>query len=465
MHAITPDSISIDKSVEFQMAPSIRRLWKIGALSAAFISLSACVGGGGSNDSDNDEEQNKGKYETPVIILDGSKFSAESLTAMAVADFNQDGFDDFVGARTSGFRSGPATELLLMINDKNGSLTDQTAALVDGPIPTFFWSRDVHVGDFNGDNKPDIFFSNHGKEPLTGPSTWSCEQNTLLLSQPNGKLKDVTSTHLPARFDFSHGSSIADIDADGDLDIWVTNLGCGTTILGYLLRNDGNGMFTDIAGLDHRNGILPADFKRVFWSQFIDINSDGYGDLFYTDLADNNLLFNNGNGSFSVVDDTSIPDAVGTVTTQGSKVADLNNDGFDDLVLFQTDASYSPGFSLQILIHDGNSGFTDETSELLPPQNSTTAVGFPALWIGDINGDNSIDIMVRLHGEGFQGDNITDFYLNDGAGKFTELSADQLPPILPDFAPIDVNNDGKVDFIFKGFDSAGRPSMMLSLAR
>jgi hypothetical protein len=41
------------------------------------------------------------------------------------------------------------------------------------------------------------------------------------------------------RSHFSHGSSVADIDGDGDIDIWVNNLGCSSGILSYLLQNDG----------------------------------------------------------------------------------------------------------------------------------------------------------------------------------------------------------------------------------
>ena len=428
------------------------------------IFLSACGGGSGGGES------NTELYQPAKVIADSI-----GIAASAVADFNQDGFDDIVAARSTGPATGDAAEILILINDKNGSLSDQTSMMIDGTIPSTFFARDIHVGDFNGDSIPDVFFSNHGKEPLSGPSTFPCEQNTLLISQSNGKLKDVTSTNLPIRVDFSHGSSIADFDSDGDLDIWVNNLPCSTSRTSYLLKNDGNGVFTDAAsandgsGIDgtvaNPNGILPIGFNGAYWSQSIDVNLDGSDDLFYTGLSDAGLLLNDGSGTFSIIDNENIPDGPITKATQDVNVADLNNDGLDDLVLFQTPVDFSAGWSLQVLINNGNNGFTDETDNLLPPQNSIGGGG-PRVWLEDINGDNYIDIMVWLYSPDFAPDkDVTDFYLNDGMGKFTELSENQLPSIRPEFTPIDVNNDGKLDFVFPAvLNAADGGVLMLTIA-
>lgn len=326
-----------------------------------------------------------------------------------------------------------------------------------------FLTRDLHLRDFNGDGRPDIFLSNQGKEI---PGNFPCEQNALLLSQPDGRLKDATA-NIRTAADFSHGSSVGDIDKDGDLDIWVNNLGCNATVPSYLLQNDGNGVFTDIAGFDHPNGILPAGLSG-FWSQFLDYNDDGADDIFLTDLADARLLLNDGmlNPTFSDINNSTIPDGVGAVTTQHTEVFDINDDGMQDLVLFQTPDDFSPGHSLQILINNGV-GFNDETATRLPAQTSTNSIGNPRFWIGDLEGDGDIDIMVGLFGPSFQrSDDVFDFYENNGFGNFTELGEDALPPIEPGFTPIDVNNDGKLDFIFTTVtgDKGNKPSLMLTIA-
>jgi len=425
--------------------------------------LSACGGGGGGG-SDDDDDSSEARYTNPVVILD-SNIQDLGFSALGVADLNGDGFDDFVGTRTTGLQSGSPAEMLIMLNNRNGSLTDETATFIDGAVPTFNLTRDIYLKDFNGDGQLDIFFSNQGKELTTVPSTnWPCEQNTLLLSQPDGRLKDATA-NLPVVADFSHGSSVADFDGDMDLDIWVNNLGCTGNPPGRLLLNDGNGVFTSIADSNNRGVILPAGNIDAFWSQSIDFNNDGASELFFTDFADAKMLTNDGAGEFDLVNNSTIPDGVGSVTTQHTEVFDINADGLQDLVLFQTPDTFAPGYSLQILINNGV-GFNDESTRL-PAQTSDDAGGNPRFWVDDIDGDGDTDILVVLSGPLFTPeDDVFDLYLNDGFGNFTEIADEDLPPIRPGFAPIDVNNDGKLDFIYTDVlgDNGNKASLLLTIA-
>jgi len=435
-------------------------------LASTIFVLTACGGGGGGGGSDDDDnnDTSQARYKDPVVILD-SNIQELGFSALDVADLNGDGFDDFVGTRTTGLQSGAPAEMLIMLNDGNGSLTDETATFIDGAVPTFNLARDIHLKDFNGDGQLDIFFSNQGKELTTVPSTnWPCEQNTLLLSQPDGRLKDATA-NLPALADFSHGSSVADFDGDMDLDIWVNNLGCTANPPSRLLLNDGSGVFTSVADSNNRNGILPAGDINSFWSQAIDFDNDGVSELFFTDRADAKLLTNDGAGVFALTNNSTIPDGVGAVTTQHTEVFDVNGDGMQDLVLFQTPDTFGPGHSLQILINNGV-GFNDESNRL-PAQTSDNSGGNPRFWVDDIDGDGHMDILVVLAGPLFTpGDDVFDLYLNDGNGNFTEIEDEDLPPVRPGFAPIDVNNDGKLDFIFTDVlgDNGDKASLLLTIA-
>jgi hypothetical protein len=128
-----------------------------------------------------------------------------------------------------------------------------------------FWSRNFVIADFNGDGRPDVFIDNTGLE-VGDVSTWPGEQNTLLLSAPDGELHDVSATNLPQVSDFSHGSSAADVDGDGDVDIWVNNLGANDV--------DPELSLTLIPNLSHqRRTTAPASFSRMCESTSIWMDS------------------------------------------------------------------------------------------------------------------------------------------------------------------------------------------------
>jgi hypothetical protein len=58
-----------------------------------------------------------------------------------------------------------------------------------------------------------------------------------LLSQPDGIMLDSSQTHLPDIVDFSHTSSAAGVEGDGDLDIWVTKEDVGIFLVRRFLRD------------------------------------------------------------------------------------------------------------------------------------------------------------------------------------------------------------------------------------
>ena len=139
--------------------------------------------------------------------------------------------------------------------------------------------RDTRVADFNGDRKPDIFFSNHGTEVRTPHPG---EQNRLFLSTPSAAYKDATA-NLPRATDFSHGSAVGDVDGDRDVDIWVNNLGDDQPHFSSLLLNNGAGSFTRVADWSRPGTFLPPDTPHVqgcYWSHIFDMDSDGDVDLY-----------------------------------------------------------------------------------------------------------------------------------------------------------------------------------------
>ncbi|HZI25916.1 MAG TPA: VCBS repeat-containing protein, partial [Chryseolinea sp.] len=206
----------------------------------------------------------------------------------------------------------------------------------------FYNGGGVAVGDLNGDNLPDIYFSAN-QEP-----------NKLYLNQGNLKFKDITEVAGVEGFKgWATGVTMADVNNDGKLDIYVGYLGDYLIFKGknQLFINEGNDeqgvpKFTDRAmefGLDLIGFATQA--------AFFDYDRDGDLDMFMLNhslhengtfgtssklrfeshpLAGDKLLRND-NGHFIDVTKTAgiLDNAIGYGL--GVVVSDVNLDGWPDI--------------------------------------------------------------------------------------------------------------------------------------
>ena len=94
-----------------------------------------------------------------------------------------------------------------------------------------------------------------------------------------------------------------------------------------------------------------------------------------------------------------------------------------DLVLNRTrdgddgaGSGFYQGRRMQVLMQDGNRGFTDVTSSQVDDPGTNTDGWFPWLRARDVDTDGDIDIVPDNASLGF-------FYLNDGSGGFTKTAS------------------------------------------
>jgi hypothetical protein len=356
-------------------------------------------------------------------------------------DLSGDGREDILVLRG---RWGSAEDLpiSIFVNDGHGGFSDRTGELFEGPIPTAEWPRQALIEDFNGDGRPDIFIGDTGLDQPPFPG----HLNYLALSTPGGRLVDARA-NLPPEVVYFHSAAAGDVDADGDKDLFLGDL--GTPI--RLLLNDGTGRFTTASGrLPPEAGLYNG--SRYTRSALVDVNGNGSLDLVLLaeeHTATSAVLLNDGNGFFTELTGALPPKPFGTdaIGTEIQPVQ-LNGDDAVDLLLGYTKGNpWYRGQWIQFAVGNGDGTFRDETATRLP-QGDTNAEWPYEIEIGDLNRDGSFDFAVDI-GAPFccpGRKTAPPVYLNRGDGSFDLASPTAFAqPPLGQLRLVDANQDGDLD--------------------
>ncbi len=249
---------------------------------------------------------------------------------------------------------------------------------------------------------------------------------------------DSGKDYKPNHYDHGNGVVAADVDGDGLADLYfVSQLGPNR-----LFRNLGSGRFTDITD---DAGVGVAD-RLSASASFADLDNDGDPELFVTTVRGGNLLFeNDGSGRFEDV--TEVSGLAYTGHSSGALFFDYDRDGYLDLFLANTGrytteklgpGGYYVGFGfLPNSMPDAFSGhlFPERTERSILYRNRgdgrfedvSDLVGLvePG-WTGDaIPVDLNEDGFQDLYVFDMQGDD--DYWENEGGRRFVRRSAEVFP--------------------------------------
>ena len=191
----------------------------------------------------------------------------------AWCDFNDDGFQDLFIANAAGERN------FLYTNNGNGSFSEVTTGLL---VNEAFSTTGCSWGDYNNDGYADLFVAN-----------FLNSENSLFSNEgpPDYGFVAIKGGSIVTEASSSVGSSWGDLDNDGDLDLYVGNASGQTN---FVFINEGGSAFTKKI-----SGDIVNTTANTFGVSLADIDQDGDLDAFATNIDGQNNEFyrNQGNSN------------------------------------------------------------------------------------------------------------------------------------------------------------------------
>jgi hypothetical protein len=256
---------------------------------------------------------------------------------------------------------------------EGGVFVDQTAQL---GLPLINGNRDLDWFDWDGDGWMDLL--------------WQTCYGWYLFRNDNGtSFTEVTDQALlPA--DDGAGFCLADIDLDGDIDMFATRL----SSTGRFWLNNGNGTFSDAtvaAGLAN----IPASCGCAW----VDINHDKYPDLLTQDNGSHGIWLNQCNGTFLHMTVHGMESDF-SIWPHGAwySIADYDMDGLDDIYAARAGSCGAEQEENQLFHQDRIEGNEIWFTDVATQYGMDIDVGGNSRW-ADFDGDGDMDLTLLSQGE------------------------------------------------------------------
>lgn len=320
----------------------------------------------------------------------------------------------------------------------------------------------VTIGDVDNDTWPDIYINNFG-------------ENQLFRNTGDGKFENWSGPTSGLPSDWSVSSVFADLDNDGDQDLYVGNY-VGFSIGGHkvcrssnsevdycspdaykaqrdrFFRNLGHGEFRDdslAVGLNKKSGaalgVIAGDFT-----------GNGNLDVLVANDGDANQLWELTDEKWSDIGDLAgiaVNMQGATEASMGIAVGDVDNDGDDDLFMTHLNRETNT-----LYVNQGDGWFTDKTVRSGLAEHAYALTGFGTGFFDfDLDGDLDLFVSNGAVTKVQPGNSFLErfaqpdyFYENNGSGQFKVVktqATDLAPQIGRGVALGDLDNDGDTDIV------------------
>jgi len=247
---------------------------------------------------------------------------------------------------------------------------------------------DLYLGNYL-EYDPDYQYY-YAAQRFPGPLAYHGQPDVLYRNNGDGTFTDVTrEAGVYNEEGRAMGVASADIDDDGDWDIFVPNDGMEN----YLYRNNGDGTFTDVALPSGTGFSQRGEATSAMSAEFGDIDLDGLVDIIVPDMAYSCVYRNMGGGLF---EETSarmgVAAACGQYTSWSANFFDFDHDGYGDLFLTNGHPHRLIGEEDLLLRNDSGRRFINVSHQLGPDfQEKFVSRGSAA---GDYDNDGDMDLLV-----------------------------------------------------------------------
>lgn len=230
--------------------------------------------------------------------------SGDRSNSAAFADINNDGFLDL-------FVTNEYSSNRLFLNDASGyfnEITEDAGLITDGGGTACMF------GDLDSDGDPDLFVTNWSKENIL--------YKNLFLETGEVLFENITSMSKTGGYPYtkSNGVTLADINNDNRLDIFVTNRKTSNR----LFLNNGDMIFDDVT-----ESFLGIDTMQSYGAVITDFDHDGFQDIYLSNLGAN-VFYKNINGE-KFIERTLQFNATMNGYSTGSAIFDKDNDNDLDI--------------------------------------------------------------------------------------------------------------------------------------